>query len=398
MPQAWSAPRARCWLALSLLPLLSSVRPLHANDAAQASAPTDQEFPAPRPSSPIGPVRGMTLGPIESTLHSERGYGTEHSARAMRTARELGADWISVTPFGRIWNLEPSGIDLRFEAPTAENRRRVASVIEQAHARGLEVMLVPHLWVEQGGWRGEIDFPDDAGWQAWKEAYQGFVTYWARLAEENDVELFSMGVELRSWVTTTRAPSFFEVIAAVREVYGGPLTYAANWDDAAHTVIWGELDVIGVNAFFPLTDERDASLEQLVAGGRRVAAEVAQLAELWQKSVLFTEIGYTNRPDPALRPWEWPEDLAGVAPDPGAQARAYHGLLAGFVDQPWFAGFFVWRMYADPFDLSQEPAWGFSPLHRAAELVLRDAYATRWASDPPDPLVRAPRAHRVGVY
>jgi hypothetical protein len=44
-------------------------------------------------------------------------------------------------------------------------------------------------------------------------------------------------------------------------------------------------------------------------------------------------------------------------------------------------GAFVWRLYADPDDLSQEAEWGFSPRGRAAELWLRDAFFGRWASD-----------------
>ena len=45
-------------------------------------------------------------------------------------------------------------------------------------------------------------------------------------------------------------------------------------------------------------------------------------------------------------------------------------------------GFFVWRVYADPDDVSQEAPWGFSPRGKLAELVVRDAFAARWACDP----------------
>jgi hypothetical protein len=42
-------------------------------------------------------------------------------------------------------------------------------------------------------------------------------------------------------------------------------------------------------------------------------------------------------------------------------------------------GFFVWRTYADPDDVSQEAEWGFSPRGKLAELVVRDAFAARFA-------------------
>lgn len=328
----------------------------------------------------LEPVRGLTVGPIESTLHPHKGYGTDSSAEAFATVRRLGGNWVSLTPFGRIWDLSPTGIDLSFEAPSAENRKAIARAVAQAHAQGLKVMLVPHLWVEAGGWRGEIEFESAEAWANWAAAYRAFLLHWARVAEQADVDLLSVGVELRSWVTTEHAASFQEFIPEVRNVYSGPLTYAANWDDAAHTVLWGELDVIGINAFFPLASKPGAGLSELLAGGALLKPELAGLAQAWNKPILFTEIGYTNRPDPALRPWEWPEDLGTVQPAPAAQAAAYQALLATFLDEPWFMGFFVWRMYADPFDTSQEPAWGFSPLHQPAELVLRDAFSTRWGT------------------
>jgi hypothetical protein len=47
-------------------------------------------------------------------------------------------------------------------------------------------------------------------------------------------------VELRSRVTTGRAATFREVISRVREVYHGPLTYSANWEDVQDTLIPGD--------------------------------------------------------------------------------------------------------------------------------------------------------------
>jgi len=109
---------------------------------------------------------------------------------------------------------------------------------------------------------------------------------------------------------------------------------------------------------------------------------VHALAERWQRPVLFTEIGYTTRPDPAVRPWEWPDAMSDVHVDEASQASAYRALVAPLLGEPDFAGFFVWRVYADPDDTSQEAPWGFSPRGKLAELVVRDAFAARWTCDP----------------
>ncbi|MBM4363698.1 MAG: hypothetical protein FJ104_13535 [Deltaproteobacteria bacterium] len=320
----------------------------------------------------------MTVGPIESALHPGRGYGTPAYERTLDEIRRMGGNWVSLTPFGRAWDLRTTGVDPTFEAPHAENRAAVRRAIQQAHERGLRVMLVPHLWVESGEWRALVDPGDDEAWRAWARGYEGFVTGWARLAEETRADLFSVGVELRSFATTPRAPLLLDVIRAVRRVYRGPLTYGGNWDDVEDTAILGAIDVIGVNAFYPLADAKGSRFEQLLEGGRRVAERGRALAADWGKPVLFTEIGYTTRPDPGVEPWTWPDGMTGVRVDPAAQAEATLALLAPVLDEPWFAGFFVWRVYADPDDMSQEPEWGFSPRGKPAELVLRDAFSTRW--------------------
>lgn len=344
---------------------------------------------APRPfASPDGwrlaghdAVRGMTIGPIENAYHPGVGYGSPAFGRALDESRAMGATWIALTPFGRVADLSGRGVDPSFEAPVAQTEVDVRRAVAMAHARGLRVMLVPHLWVESGGWRAEIDPKTDAGWETWAKSYGAFVRRWAAVAEDAHVDLLSAGVELRSWVTTPRAPSFVKLIRELRAIYKGPVTYSANWDDVDTTLVLGELDVIGINAFYPLAEKDGAGFDELLEGGKRVRDRVRELAEVWHKPILFTEIGYTTRPDPAIRPWEWPDAMTNVRVDEAAQADAYRALLAQLLDEPSFMGCFVWRVYADPDDVSQEAEWGFSPRGKRAELVVRDAFATWWAGD-----------------
>jgi hypothetical protein len=349
----------------------------------------------------LGGIRGITIGPIENSRHSDKGYGTEASGRSMVEARTLGANWVSLTPFGRTWDLAPTGIDLTFETPFEDNRANVLRAIRQAHREGLKVFLVPHLWVETGGWRALIDPGDDAAWARWTDAYRSFLLTWAEVAAAGDVEMLSIGVELRSWVTTPRAASMLAIIADVRGVYPGLLTYSANWDDVGDTAILGALDLIGINAFYPLAEHDGASPAELAEGGRKVAASIEALSRSAGKPVVLTEIGYTTRANPAVKPWEWPDGMKDVKVDERAQAEAYRALIAPFLDARWCAGFFVWRFYADPDDVSQEAEWGFSPRGKQAELVMRDAFTARWATDPIGPIgdmLGRSRARTPGVF
>lgn len=342
-------------------------------------------------------IRGITVGPIENGYHPGVGYGTPAFDRTLVQSKAMGAEWIALTPFGRVADLSGRGVDLTFEAPFEENRQAIARSIRMAHDRGLKVMLVPHLWVESGDWRAKIDPGTDEGWAAWEKSYGAFVSTWAKVAEAEHAEMLSAGVELRSWVTTSHAPSFSLLLHELRKIYHGMLTYSGNWDDVDQTVILGDLDVIGVNAFFPLADKDGAPIADLRAGGERVRKKVHELAATWQKPVVFTEIGYTTRANCAIKPWEWPDSMANVKVDEVAQAEAYEALIGPLLEEPDFAGFFVWRVYADPDDVSQEAEWGFSPRGKLAELVMRDAFAAPWASDGTKGPPFALRAEEPGI-
>src|SRR5579863_1381097 len=169
----------------------------------------------------LGTARGVTIGPIENGYHPGAGYASAPYGRALDEARAMGATWIALTPFGRVADLGGTGIDPTFEAPFDQNRRDVARAVAMAHARGLRVLIVPHLWVESGEWRALIDPRSEEGWRRWAESYGRFVRAWAVVAERSGADMFSAGAELRSWVTTAHAPSFARLIDDVRRVYHG---------------------------------------------------------------------------------------------------------------------------------------------------------------------------------
>ena len=321
------------------------------------------------------PVKGMTLGPIESFLQKKRGYGTKKFDETLSEIQRMKGNWISLTAFSRVWDKKSTGIDLSFERPSYETRQNIIESVRMAHARGLRVLLVPHLWLESGEWRAEMDLSDEKRFKEWTQSYKRFALFWAETAEEAGVDMLAAGVELRSWVTTSRAPSFVQVIEEIRSHYSGLLTYAANWDDVEDTVILGHLDVIGINAFYPLHWEDNATWKQVEAGGMRVRKSVQELAQRYERSVVFTEFGYTTRKDTAIEPWLWPEQLGEVDVDEVAQARAYAALLGSMNEVPGFAGAFVWRMYADVADMSQEAEWGFSPWGKAAQTELMRTFS-----------------------
>jgi len=328
------------------------------------------------------PLRGITLGPIENARHPGRGYGSSAYQKALEEAVQMGATWVSLTPYGRMFDAQPTGVDLTFEAPFEQNRRDLARAVEQAHGFGLRVILVPHIWVEAGDAHEHLDPGNERAWARYAASYEHFLLTWAKVAEDTGVDLLSTGVEQCSWVTSAvHSPRYRSMIRAVRAVYHGPLTYSAHWYDIDEALVLADIDVISINAFYRLTEQHNADFAELLKGGAMVRDRIRTLAARWHKPVIFTELGYTPRRDTAYDPWTWPETMAAVGIDQVAQAEAYKAILAPLLDEPSFLGFFVWRFFADPDDVSQEAEWGFSPRGKLAELVLRDAFRSRWAAD-----------------
>lgn len=325
-------------------------------------------------------IRGVTIGPIESSQQPGRGYGSAYTERLLDHLQRMGVNWISITPFGRIWSLQSTTIQMDFEAPYEDNRVALRRMVEQAHARGIRVLVIPHLWVETTGWRGEIDPGTSAGWAAYQTSYRAFVLAWAHDAALAGADALSIGVECKSW--SGRFGAFWHsFIADVRAAFPGLLTYSANWDEADSVVFWDELDLIGINAFYPLADHEDATNQEYLDGARRVAANVRDTAERLAMPVLFVEVGYTTRANAAFEPWLWPDNMTNVRIDEHEPARALDAMFEAFLPEEWFAGFFVWRYYANLDDVSQEAWWGFSPHGKECEPMLAATLHEVWGVD-----------------
>jgi hypothetical protein len=348
---------------------------LVALDASRAIS-RSQTLPAPAANA----IRGITVGPIESSQQPGRGYGTPYTEELLDELVRLGASSISITPFGRLWSLTSTEIALDFEQPYEESRQGVRRIIEQAHARGLRVIVVPHLWVETGGWRGEIEHATDEGWRAYQAAYRRFVLTWARNAEAFGADALSIGVECKSW--SGRFGGYWHsLIAEIRKEFHGSLTYSSNWDEAEDVLFWDRLDWIGINAFYPLAHESNAPYARYESGAREVMRGLAALSADHGKPIVLMEIGYTTRVDAAIEPWLWPDDMRDVRIDEHEQARALYALGRAAADEPAVAGFFVWRYYANLDDVSQEAIWGFSPHGKLAEPVLSALMKEGFAAD-----------------
>lgn len=283
----------------------------------------------------------------------------------------LGATHLALTSFGFQEAADVPEIRMHTDGGWySESDEGVRTLARQAAERGMGLILKPHLWVgADGESRQDIGFHDDAAWRAWERDYRRFLMHYARLAEEVEAALLVVGTELRRSVR--ERPGFWrDLIGDVREVYGGRLTYAANWYEEYREVpFWDRLDYVGVQAYFPLTDARDPSLAELRSAWGEHRDALERMHRTVDRPVLFTEIGYRSVADAAAEPWRWPQSGGSALPAEELQARLFRAAFRTMMPEPWFAGAVVWkwRPAGEGFRLT-----GFTPQGKPAEAVIRE--------------------------
>ena len=304
-----------------------------------------------------------------------RGYGTTTSVATLRELKELGVEWVSLTPFGFMRSLVDGEVHSIGDLRAGETDARMHQEIRQAKALGLKVMLKPHIWVVRGQWRGEIELPDAAAWKRWFDSYQRWILHYADMAESEDVDILVIGVELRS-TERSHERRWRSLASEVRRRFKGALTYGANWDDAAALPWWDAVDYIGVQFYPPVATTETASQREI---GALVAARldgIEAIARRFDKPVLLTEVGYRAASDALIHPHEWPERNPGAHFDPRVQANGYQTLVEAVRTRPWVRGIYWWKWFTDP-NTTEEGSTGFSPRGKLAEAMLRAAYGGR---------------------
>jgi hypothetical protein len=235
-------------------------------------------------------------------------------------------------------------------------------------------MLKPHIDLSNDPthWRGEIGFgTDETAWAQWFASYRDFIVHYAQLAQETGVELFAIGTELGG--TAHRESDWRNIITAVRSVYNGLLTYAANFDGEQFVVnFWDALDFIGIDAYYPLTQKTDPTVAELKAGWASPKSELAALSQAWGLPIIFTEVGYRSVDGTNMAPWDWVSD--GPV-DLQEQADCYQALFEVFQSEPWMEGVFWWAWGTDP-DHGGPSDTSYSPHNKPAEAILQYFFAS----------------------
>ncbi len=289
-----------------------------------------------------------------SSEEKQRGVGwvagNEITLNHMIPLAENKIEWIEQTPFGwqRRYDSPKIALITSGRVLWGETDEGLRITTEYAKKFGIKTLLKPHIWLREkpgGKWRANIDFETEEGWTEWFDNYRTFIIHYATFAQTHDIEILCIGTELHN-PAVERAADWRKLIAEIREVYQGKLTYAANWyQEYEEITFWDKLDFIGIQGYFPLTDKSHPSVEDLKRGWKPHLKKIERLSKRYGKPVLFTEQGYKSTHDAAIRPWEWPQEADKKKIDLQTQANCYEAFFQTFWDKPWCAGVYWWKWY-----------------------------------------------------
>jgi hypothetical protein len=273
------------------------------------------------------------------------------------------------------WGIDPLNNTVYADSNYTDPLSAEASMIQQAVADGLQVMVKPHLDFlnpayltgtpySVGDWRTYYNpgAAGSAGANSFFASYKTMLLQEAAVASANGATLFCIGTELDQITGPAYKSYWDDIISTLRA--DDPklkLTYAADWNDASSPWQWGgsglpvgtgniatqvsfasELDYLGLDVYAPLSDATDPSLQQLIDGWTQTPVNSGATAETYDvtgdqsliqyfesvaaavgKPLLFTEIGYENASDAASSP----AGSATNAEDDALQARLYQAFF-----------------------------------------------------------------------
>lgn len=293
----------------------------------------------------------------------------EINSDELKPLQSINTGWIAVTPYAFV---RPEVGEVTFNHSRqhwGESFHGVAKTVEMAHEMNIKVMVKPHVWVRGQGWAGDFQLDDEEKWKLWEDSYSKYILAYAKIADSVNAELFCIGTEFRKAVV--QRPDYWKMlIKEVKGVFKGQITYAANWDNFENVTFWNDLDYIGVDAYFPISEEKTPTKIQLAKRWEDNKKQLKNISTEYNKPLLFTEFGFQSVDFTADGHWKYSQDTLSV--NLQAQANAFDATFDTFWNEDWFAGGFVWKWHSNHGSIGGEECKRFTPQNKPAEGVIKE--------------------------
>jgi hypothetical protein len=332
--RAWIA-AAGGLLLLAACATKTDVASLEPSPARSASAPAVKQESAAEPERELG-ARHLAQKGVCVYSSTPLALTTEEGTKVFAHVKAVGGNSIAIAVSWYQTSAESDEIKPPQGQWTPKHRAALGQAIDEAHRLGLQVLLKPHLEVKDGTYRGDLGASP-----SWFKNYGAFVLEFAAIGEKHHAEIFCIGTELENISYAGWRAEWENLIAELRKVYKGKLTYAANWTEYQSVCFWDQMDFIGIDSYFPLTEKAEPTQAEL----DKAWAEIADRIGVWHaqnnmtKKILFTEIGYQSADKTNVTPWL----TTSRQEDQQEQAMALEALFKTMANRDWFEGLYYWK-------------------------------------------------------
>ncbi|WP_310556975.1 glycoside hydrolase family 113 [Flavobacterium sp.] len=293
---------------------------------------------------------------------------------AIEPVIQLNANWVTLMPFAFMKTTTDTTILYNSKRQwIGERKEGIEKTAKSFKVRKIQVMLKPQIWIPKGGFTGKINMKSENEWVAFEKNYQDFILFYAKIAETTNCEIYCIGTELNSFVSSR--PFFWKnLITKIKKVYSGKITYAENWDTYKQVPFISSLDYIGIDAYFPLSGEKTPTLKTIQKAWKPLKNEIKKLSEKYNRKILFTEYGYQSKDFTAQEPWEYSKDkLVNLK----GQEIALKSIYTIFWKEDWFAGGFLWKWYDNHNEVGGTIDTDYTVQNKPSELIVKNQYAKK---------------------
>ena len=298
---------------------------------------------------------------------------TDNAEQSMRRLASNGLDWICITVNG--WQETFYSTTVFSLYGLTQTDTEIEHAVKLAKSLGLKVCLKPMVNCLDHSWRARIDFPTEDGcdyWEKWFSSYNRFMLYYAKMAEKLGCEMLCTGCEMAGM---DKQSSFCrDMISRVRNVYHGIIMHNINHGDEFRFDWLDAVDLIGISAYYPVTDGINRSIDFMRERWADVVSRLEKCHEKYGKLIMFAEIGVRSEQGCSAYPWDF-YDRPEKPTDEQEQSDFYESAMEATWNKPWFCGYFWWDWKAviPPEDKAKENR-DFTVYGKLAEKTLRKWY------------------------
>lgn len=303
-------------------------------------------------------IKGITFGSF-ALRDSFKTAAAKESLKQMK--ERTGADYVILVPAGV--QDKAYSEEINYTGIHTLGDEELIGMILYAKSLGLKVVIKPTVNCLDGTWRAHINFFDndvhcEPKWSNWFASYTAFQLHFAKIAENTGCHMFIAGCEMV--MSQRREVEWRKLIADIKDVYSGPVSYNTDKYQEEHVSWWDCVDVISSSGYYPIGDW-DKELDRIEA-----------VVKKYNKPFFFAEAGCMSTKGSSLVPNDWnvKGDIALAE-----QADWYEEMFLKSLQRDWVSGFGLWDWAWRQYHIEDaDKDLGYDLYGKPAEAVVKKYY------------------------